>query len=102
VVNDGAKAVKYLDKNILPEFVLLDLKLPVMDGFEVLKYIRSNDHTKLIPVIILTSSNEEGDIKKAYRLGANSYIRKPINFKKFHDLTQIIGRYWLELNENPM
>jgi CheY-like chemotaxis protein len=81
---------------------LLDLKIPRRDGFEVLKYIRSNDRTKLIPVIILTSSTEEKDIKRAYSLGANSYIRKPVDYKKFHNVTQEIGSYWLMLNENPV
>jgi CheY-like chemotaxis protein len=72
-----------------------------MDGFEVLKYIRSNERTRLIPVIILTSSNEEKDIKRAYGFGANSYIRKPVDFKKFHEIAQKLSFYWLFLNENP-
>jgi CheY-like chemotaxis protein len=102
VVKDGVEAVEYLKTNVLPKIILLDLKLPRMDGFEVLKYIRSNKRTKLIPVIVLTSSTEEQDVNRAYSLGANSYIRKPVDFKKFHELTQKLGSYWLMLNENPV
>jgi two-component system response regulator len=102
VVKDGVEAVEYLKTSVLPKIILLDLKLPRMDGFEVLKYIRSNKRTKLIPVIILTSSTEEKDVNRAYNLGANSYIRKPVDFKKFHELTQKLGSYWLMLNENPL
>jgi CheY-like chemotaxis protein len=102
VVKDGVEAVEYLKTNVLPKIILLDLKLPRMDGFEVLKYIRSNKRTKLIPVIVLTSSTEEQDVNRAYSLGANSYIRKPVDFKKFHELTQKLGSYWLMLNENPL
>lgn len=99
VVKDGAEAIEYLNTSVLPKLILLDLKLPKMNGFEVLDYIRSNERTKLIPVIILTSSREEKDVKKAYRLGANSYIRKPVNFNRFYELTQEIGNYWLNINE---
>jgi CheY-like chemotaxis protein len=102
VVKDGVEAVEHLNTTVLPKIILLDLKLPRMDGFEVLKYIRSNERTKLIPVIILTSSTEEQDVKRAYNLGANSYIRKPVDFKKFHEVTQKLGSYWLMLNENPV
>ena len=102
VVSDGMEAVEYLNKGSLPKFILLDLKLPRMDGFEVLSYIRSNERTQLIPVIVLTSSTEEQDVKRAYGLGANSYIRKPVDFKRFHKVTQEIGSYWLRLNENPV
>lgn len=99
VVKDGAEAIEYLNTSVLPKLILLDLKLPKMNGFEVLDYIRSDERTKLIPVIILTSSREEKDVKKAYRLGANSYIRKPVNFNRFYKLTQEIGNYWLNINE---
>lgn len=102
VVKDGVEAVEYLNTGIIPKFILLDLKLPRMDGFEVLKYIRSNERTKLIPVIVLTSSTEEQDVKRAYGFGANSYIPKPVDFKRFHEVTQEIGSYWLILNENPI
>jgi CheY-like chemotaxis protein len=102
VVKDGVEAIEHLNTSILPKIILLDLKLPGMDGFEVLKYIRSNDRTKLIPVIILTSSTELNDIKRAYLLGANSYICKPVDFKKFNEVTLRLGSYWLMLNENPV
>jgi CheY-like chemotaxis protein len=102
VAKDGVEAVENLNTSSLPRFFLLDLNLPRMNGFELLKYIRSNESTKLIPVIILTSSTEEQDVKRAYLLGANSFIRKPIDFKKFHEVMQQIGSYWLMLNENPV
>ncbi len=102
VAKDGVEAVENLNTSSLPTFLLLDLNLPRMNGFELLKYIRSNESTKLIPVIILTSSTEEQDVKRAYLLGANSFIRKPIDFKKFHEVMQQIGSYWLMLNENPV
>ena len=101
IVKDGMEALEYFNRGNLPKFVLLDLKIPGKDGFEILEYIRSNDRTKFVPVIILTSSTEEKDIKSAYTLGANSYIRKPVDFNRFHELTQEVCSYWLKLNENP-
>ena len=101
-VTDGVEAVEYLSRNPKPTVILVDLHLPRMDGFELLEYLRSNETTKLIPIIILTSSTEEKDIKYAYDLGANSYIRKPINFKHFHEVVQVLSYYWLMLNENPI
>jgi len=111
VVSDGLDALDYLNKRgkyasiphvDLPAVILLDLKLPKIDGFEVLKQIRENDHTKLIPVVILTSSNEEQDILKGYMGGANSYVRKPVVFEEFIDAVAKLGMYWLLLNEPPI
>ena len=86
---------------ILPNLVLLDLKLPKGDGFEVLRRLRADARTQLLPVVVLTLSDDERDIVEAYRLGANSYVRKPVDFDRFTDLLQHLGRYWLEFNESP-
>jgi len=111
VVEDGEEALDYLfckgkfakrSRDDFPSVVLLDIKLPKVDGFEVLKEIRTNEATKLLPVVILTSSKEEQDIIKGYSLGANSYIRKPVDFDKFFDAVQTLGLYWLILNEPPI
>ena len=108
VARDGAEALEYLmgagtyagrDVKDMPVVILLDLKLPKIDGLEVLKRIRSNQNTKLLPVVILTSSNEERDIVNGYKLGANSYIRKPVNFNQFVDAIKLLGLYWLIWNE---
>ena len=110
VVRDGAEALDYLfrrgrfadrDKTDLPTVVLLDLKLPKVDGLEVLTQMRANDRTKLLPVVILTSSKEEQDLIRGYRLGANSYIRKPVDFDQFVEAVRQLGLYWLVLNEAP-
>jgi two-component system response regulator len=110
VVEDGEEALDYLfckckfkERNCddFPSVVLLDIKLPKVDGFEVLKEIRANEATKLLPVVILTSSKEEQDIVKGYSLGANSYIRKPVDFEKFLEAVHTLGLYWLLLNEPP-
>ena len=107
---DGADALDYLlnqgehansEKNTLPRLILLDLKLPKIDGLEVLRQIRGNERTKLVPVIVLTSSNEKRDIEKSYTLGANSYIRKPVDFLEFTETVRQLGNYWLTLNEAP-
>jgi CheY-like chemotaxis protein len=111
VVRDGSEALehlfckgKYANRNpgILPQVVLLDLKLPKLDGFEVLAKIRSDERTKLLPVVILTSSKEEKDLANSYKLGANSYVRKPIDFTEFSEAIKQLGLYWLILNENPL
>lgn len=85
----------------VPDLVLLDLNLPVVDGLTVLKKIRANERTKKIPVIVLTSSGEEKDIRESYELGANSYIRKPVDFLEFKKIANLIGEYWLMLNISP-
>jgi CheY-like chemotaxis protein len=110
VAHDGAEALDWLfvtgthadrDPNIVPQVILLDLKLPKVDGLEVLRRIRADDHTKLLPVVILTSSKEEEDILNGYRLGANSYVRKPVDFVEFTDAVRQLGLFWLLLNEPP-
>ncbi len=109
-VCDGAEALDYLfarglfksrDGRNLPKLILLDLKLPKVDGLEVLKIIKADNITKLIPVVVLTSSREENDMIESYRLGVNSYIVKPVDFDKFIDSVRDIGLYWLLLNQQP-
>ncbi len=110
VARDGVEALAYLfatgpyadrDPDADPALVLLDLKLPKIDGLEVLRQMRAADRTAFLPVVVLTLSNEEQDILEAYRQGANSYLRKPIDFDRFHELLLQVGRYWLQLNEVP-
>lgn len=108
VVRDGAEALDYLfatgayaerDKSTMPAVILLDLKLPKIDGLEVLRRIRADERTKLLPVVILTSSKEEQDIVNGYKLGANGYVRKPVDFNQFSEAVRQLGLYWLLLNE---
>jgi CheY-like chemotaxis protein len=110
VVEDGQEALDYLfgtgayagrDIKAFPSVVLLDLKLPKVDGLEVLKRIRAHDLTRRLPVVVLTSSREEQDVAMSYDLGANSYIRKPVDFQQFAEAVRTLGLYWLVLNEPP-
>jgi CheY-like chemotaxis protein len=110
VAKDGVEALDYLfgagiyagrDTSVVPVVTLLDLKLPKIDGLEVLKRVRANDKTKLIPIVILTSSKEENDLINGYSLGANSYIRKPVDFEQFNIAVRELGLYWILLNESP-
>jgi two-component system response regulator len=110
VVHDGVEALDYLlgtgphagrDLSIMPQLVLLDLKLPRVDGLEVLRRLRGDQRTRLLPVVILTSSKEERDLVNGYRLGANSYVRKPVDFGEFTEAIRQLGLYWLILNEPP-
>ena len=103
VVNDGAEALDYLlgitDPEQLPAVILLDLKLPKVDGLTVLQRVREYEPTRFVPVVILTSSREEQDLVRGYGLGTNSYIRKPVNFEEFAHTVSQLGSYWLLLNE---
>lgn len=104
VARDGVEALDYLfgDKaEVCPAIVLLDLKLPKVDGIEVLRRIRKSEKTHMVPVVILTSSREEQDLIAGYQLGANSYIRKPVDFVQFTEAVRQLGLYWLILNEPP-
>jgi CheY-like chemotaxis protein len=110
VARDGAEALDYLfgagayagrDMSVMPQIILLDLKLPKVDGLEVLRRLRNDERTKLLPVVVLTSSKEERDLTESYSLGANSYIRKPVNFAQFTEAIRQLGLYWLVLNESP-
>ena len=110
VARDGVEALEYLrgegahegrDVSIVPEVILLDLKMPRMGGLECLKIIRSEEKTKLLPVVILTSSKEERDVVESYSLGANSYIQKPVDFDQFATAVKQLGLYWLVVNVGP-
>lgn len=99
VATDGGEALKYLrDAEELPAFILLDLNLPKLSGHEILERIRADPGTKSVPVIILTSSIEAADLVRCYALGANSFVRKPVDFGQFLDIARLLGRYWLEIN----
>lgn len=110
VARDGAEALDYLfatgphsgrDVNLGPQVVLLDLNLPKVSGLEVLRQLRANERTRHLPVVILTSSNEEQDRFRGYENGANSYVRKPVDFNQFMEAVRQLGLYWLILNEQP-
>jgi two-component system, response regulator len=110
VARNGVEALDYLfgtgsyagrNLNVMPQVVLLDLKLPKLDGLGVLRRLRADDRTRLLPVVILTSSNEEQDRIDGYGLGANSYVRKPVDFSQFSEAARQLGLYWLVLNEGP-
>ena len=110
VARDGAEALDYLfgtgayegrDLSVMPQVILLDLKLPKVDGLEVLRRLRGDEWTSLLPVVILTSSKEQQDLVDGYGYGANSYIRKPVDFAQFVEAVRQLGLYWLVLNETP-
>jgi len=110
VAHDGAEALEYLfgtgryadrDMELMPQLILLDLKLPKLDGLEVLRQLRADDRTRLLPVVVLTSSTEERDLVESYRLGANSYVRKPVDFTQFVEAARQLGLYWLLMNQAP-
>ncbi|HLM77895.1 MAG TPA: response regulator [Rubrobacteraceae bacterium] len=110
VARDGAEALDYLfgtgvyegrDLSTMPQVVLLDLKLPKIDGLDVLRRMRADERTKLLPVVVLTSSREQQDLVDSYGYGANSYIRKPVDFAQFIEAVRQLGLYWLVLNETP-
>jgi len=110
VAGDGEEALDYLfavgahadrDPSLMPAVVLLDLKLPKIDGLDVLRRLRSDERTRCLPVVVLTSSNEEQDVIESYDLGANSFVRKPVDFAEFIDAARQLGLYWLVLNEPP-
>lgn len=108
IARDGVEALDYLfgtgkyegrDPADLPQVVMLDLKLPKIDGLQVLRQLRANENTRRLPVVVFTSSSEEEDMMKSYDLGANSYVRKPVDFEQFSEATRQLGMYWLLLNE---
>jgi two-component system, response regulator len=110
VVRDGVEALDFLfatgpyqgrPTDELPQVVILDLKLPRVDGLEVLRRVRADDRTRLLPVVVLTSSKEEEDVARSYALGANSYVRKPVDFTQFTEAIRTLGLFWLLLNEIP-
>ena len=110
VVGDGEEAIDYLfatgrhagrDPKVIPEVILLDLKLPKIDGLGVLRRLRADERTRRLPVVILTSSKEEKDVNSSYNFGANSFVRKPVDFDQFIDAAQHLGLYWLVMNEPP-
>ena len=111
VARNGVEALDYIfgtgeyagrDPRVLPQVVLLDLKMPKMDGIQVLTHLRADERTRTLPVVIFTSSSEQEDMIKSYDLGANSYVRKPVDFEQFAEAARQLGVYWLVLNENAL
>lgn len=110
VVRDGAEAIDYFfgdgngggDRQLIPHVIFLDLKLPKVDGLEVLRRLKAEERTRAIPVVVLTSSNEESDLVQSYDLGANSYVVKPVGFKEFSQVVEDLGLYWLLHNRPPV
>lgn len=109
-LRDGVEAIEYLlgtgayegrDTTLMPQVVLLDLKLPKLNGLDVLKRLRADPRTKIVPIVVLTTSKEEGDMITSYNLGANSYVVKPVDFTKFVESVKQLGLYWLLLNQTP-
>lgn len=110
VARDGVQALDYLfargdhagrDPRVLPALTLLDLNMPKIDGLEVLRQVRADERTRLLPVVVLTSSKEEQDLSRCYALGANGYVRKPVDFDQFKEAIRLVGLYWLQINEPP-
>ncbi|TAE54711.1 MAG: response regulator [Nostocales cyanobacterium] len=105
IARDGVEAIDYLfpqnKSQSLPDLILLDLQLPRINGLEVLRQIRANERTRLLPIVILTTSNEENDRLQSYGLGCNSYIQKPVDFERFLNVIQQMGLYWLQINSPP-
>lgn len=101
VAHDGAEALEMLGQGALPQVVLLDLKLPKIDGLEVLRRLRSEERTRLLPVVILTSSKEESDVLSGYKYGANAYVVKPVDLAQFSQAVAQLGLFWLLVNEFP-
>lgn len=108
VVRDGVEGLDYLygrgdfagrDNEVMPQVILLDLNMPRMDGLEFLRQLRADERTKLLPVVVLTTSNEDKDRIESYKLGANSYVRKPVNFQQFVEAVAQLGLYWMVLNK---
>lgn len=110
VVRDGVEAIEFLfcsgrhagrHDNVMPSVVLLDLKLPKLDGLGVLKQLRADERTRHVPIVVLTSSSQDADVLASYRLGANSYVRKPVEFSALVDTVSRVGAYWIQLNRPP-
>jgi len=110
IVRDGIEALDFLfcsgdyanrEPRDLPQLILLDIKLPKMDGLEVLRRLRADERTRLLPIVVLTSSKEEQDLIESYKNGANSYVRKPVDFNQFMEAVRELGMYWLVINETP-
>lgn len=102
IARDGVEALEVLSRGMVPRLIVLDLKLPRMSGLEVLQRLREDTHTRFLPVVVLTSSDEESDIFRSHELGANSYIVKPLDFQNFAEAARQIGVYWLTLNRSPL